>query len=229
MRTSAMDIRAAQACAPSTSYHIDIMGRYGTVARRSTAGQRAVHRSSASCERFRAPTAARQAWPAGGKCRNVHCKTSISDNGQPASLGATLGSPLAALDAFYRFTRPHTMLGTTVSVMSVSALALQGAVLDGAVLTALVQALSSALLVRSDAHGHPVLIVRSARWPRIPCSINPQYTYCARQIGRSFTAATTLVDMSLSIIVLPRVPIAAAPSADEHRHRGLEPAVRRRH
>ena len=38
------------------------------------------------------------------------------------------------LNAFYRFSRPHTMLGTFVSVLSVSALAVVGAPLSISVL-----------------------------------------------------------------------------------------------
>ena len=37
-----------------------------------------------------------------------------------------LGRALSLLRAFYRFTRPHTVLGTTISVLSVSSLALGG-------------------------------------------------------------------------------------------------------
>jgi len=40
--------------------------------------------------------------------------------------GDALASAASALDILYRFSRPHTMLGTTLSVLSVSALALQG-------------------------------------------------------------------------------------------------------
>lgn len=46
-----------------------------------------------------------------------------------------------------RFTRPHTMLGTAVSVTSVSALALGPGQAGGAALVAFLQALSSALLM----------------------------------------------------------------------------------
>jgi homogentisate phytyltransferase/homogentisate geranylgeranyltransferase len=53
----------------------------------------------------------------------------------------------AWFDALYRFSRPHTMLGTAVSVCSVSALALGPGQLGAGAAWALAQALSSALLM----------------------------------------------------------------------------------
>ncbi len=65
-----------------------------------------------------------------------------ADNLQEGLAGAG-----AWLDALYRFTRPHTMLGTAVSVCSVSALALGPGQLGSAAMLAGLQALSSALLM----------------------------------------------------------------------------------
>jgi hypothetical protein len=51
---------------------------------------------------------------------------SADDYSRPSdALAGSAGVALRALDAFYRFTRPHTMLGTTVSVLSISFLAVQ--------------------------------------------------------------------------------------------------------
>lgn len=49
--------------------------------------------------------------------------------------------------ALYRFSRPHTMLGTFVSVISVSLLALQGSPVTVYVLQGMVTALVPALLM----------------------------------------------------------------------------------
>jgi homogentisate phytyltransferase/homogentisate geranylgeranyltransferase len=54
---------------------------------------------------------------------------------------------LAALDALYKFSRPHTMLGTFVSIVSVSSMALGSAAWSAAALTGLCQALVPALLM----------------------------------------------------------------------------------
>ncbi|KAF6261620.1 UbiA prenyltransferase family [Scenedesmus sp. NREL 46B-D3] len=54
---------------------------------------------------------------------------------------------LAAFDALYRFSRPHTMLGTFVSIVSVSSMALGNAAWSGAALAGLCQALVPALLM----------------------------------------------------------------------------------
>lgn len=62
-------------------------------------------------------------------------------------LQARLSGVAAWLDALFRFTRPHTMLGTAVSVTSVSALALGPGQLTATALHAFLQALSSALLM----------------------------------------------------------------------------------
>lgn len=62
-------------------------------------------------------------------------------------LQARLAAAAAWADALLRFTRPHTMLGTAVSVTSVSALALGPGQAGGAAAAAFSQALSSALLM----------------------------------------------------------------------------------
>lgn len=69
-----------------------------------------------------------------------------------AGAQTTLVAVGQALNAFYRFTRPHTMLGTAVSVCSVSALAAGGA-FNPAALAALAQALSAALLANISIVG----------------------------------------------------------------------------
>lgn len=68
--------------------------------------------------------------------------------GEPAgSLRARLATLAAAAGALYRFTRPHTMLGTCISVVSVSFLALGPAGLIPEAALALAQALPAALLM----------------------------------------------------------------------------------
>eukprot|EP00887_Chlorella_sp_A99_P008147 scaffold12.g8147.t1 len=70
--------------------------------------------------------------------------------GPAAAAAAPPGAAAAALrglSALYRFSRPHTMLGTAISVCSVSALAAGGAAGAPAALRALGAALSSALLM----------------------------------------------------------------------------------
>jgi homogentisate phytyltransferase/homogentisate geranylgeranyltransferase len=54
---------------------------------------------------------------------------------------------LAAFDALYRFSRPHTMLGTFVSIVSVSSMALGSAAWNGVAFAGLCQALVPALLM----------------------------------------------------------------------------------
>ena len=54
---------------------------------------------------------------------------------------------MRSLAAFYQFTRPHTMLGTFVSVISVSLLALQGAPVTALALKGMITALVPALLM----------------------------------------------------------------------------------
>lgn len=65
---------------------------------------------------------------------------------QPRDVEGTQTLDLRFLSALYRFTRPHTMLGTLVSVVSVSSLAASLQPSTQA-LVALLQALSSALLM----------------------------------------------------------------------------------
>jgi len=86
--------------------------------------------------------------------REGGCIFAALDDLQPkdVSLDArSLESRVAAagkfVSAFYRFTRPHTMLGTLVSVASVSLLAVGSQGIAGPATTALAQALSSALLM----------------------------------------------------------------------------------
>ncbi|KAI7843132.1 hypothetical protein COHA_003303 [Chlorella ohadii] len=76
--------------------------------------------------------------------------TSSSDLGVQQAAGglqARLAALGAFLDALYRFSRPHTMLGTAVSVTSVSALALGPGQLGAPALLAFAQAIVAALLM----------------------------------------------------------------------------------
>lgn len=59
----------------------------------------------------------------------------------------------STLDAFQRFTRPHTMIGTFLSVSSVSVMAMQGAAWSGAAWSALLLALVAALLANISIVG----------------------------------------------------------------------------
>ncbi|GLI60261.1 hypothetical protein VaNZ11_002350 [Volvox africanus] len=66
---------------------------------------------------------------------------------QPAAIEGPLSSAVQFAAELYKFSRPHTMLGTALSVVSISLLALAGAEPWRAAITALLQALSSALLM----------------------------------------------------------------------------------
>lgn len=76
------------------------------------------------------------------------------DHGEPGAssvtatrpLAAALASACAAADVLYRFSRPHTMCGTTISVLSVCALAAGDAALSQPALAAAGTALVPALL-----------------------------------------------------------------------------------
>lgn len=59
----------------------------------------------------------------------------------------------ALLDAFYRFTRPHTMLGTFVSIVSVSIMAMQTFTWTQPAVVGLLQALIPALLMNVSIVG----------------------------------------------------------------------------
>lgn len=59
----------------------------------------------------------------------------------------------ATLDAFYRFTRPHTMLGTFVSILSVSIMAMGSFTWTTAAFAGLLQALVPALLMNISIVG----------------------------------------------------------------------------
>lgn len=77
--------------------------------------------------------------PAGGSAAALELPPRQAANG--------LAGAWAALDAFHRFTRPHTMLGTAVSVTSVSLLALGPGGAEAGALAAYGLAISSALLM----------------------------------------------------------------------------------
>jgi homogentisate phytyltransferase/homogentisate geranylgeranyltransferase len=55
--------------------------------------------------------------------------------------------------ALYQFSRPHTMLGTTISILSISLLAVQGAAVTSAMTGALGVALGAALLMNISIVG----------------------------------------------------------------------------
>jgi UbiA prenyltransferase family len=89
-----------------------------------------------------------------------------------------LGSLQQHLYSFYKFTRPHTMLGTFLSVCSVSAMACAGGIWDAEAARALAVALASALLanisivglnqcydVHIDRINKPQLPLASGEWP----------------------------------------------------------------
>ena len=65
-------------------------------------------------------------------------------DGAPTSLASAAA---AYAQALYKFSRPHTMYGTALSVLSISLLALDGAAVTGAAVRATAMALSSALLM----------------------------------------------------------------------------------
>lgn len=66
----------------------------------------------------------------------------------PENIGhGSLGTIVRWLDAFYRFTRPHTMLGTAVSVVSISVLAAGPGLFAPEIVKVMFQALFSALLM----------------------------------------------------------------------------------
>lgn len=60
---------------------------------------------------------------------------------------------METLDAFHRFTRPHTMIGTLLSVTSVSIMAMSGGVWDATAWSALLLALTAALLANISIVG----------------------------------------------------------------------------
>ncbi|GFR42837.1 hypothetical protein Agub_g3795 [Astrephomene gubernaculifera] len=66
---------------------------------------------------------------------------------QQTSISGPLGSALQFASALQQFSRPHTMIGTALSVVSISLLALGGAQISAPAITAVLQALVSALLM----------------------------------------------------------------------------------
>lgn len=100
--------------------------------------------------------------------------------------------------AFYRFTRPHTMLGTTVSIISVSLLALQGATLSQNALIALAQALSSALLMNISIVGLNQLAdieIDKVNKPYLPLASGEFST----STGTAIVVASTVISLLLGI------------------------------
>ena len=57
------------------------------------------------------------------------------------------------MKAFYQFTRPHTMIGTSISIISISVLAMHGAAMNQIAMSGLVQALLAALLMNISIVG----------------------------------------------------------------------------
>jgi hypothetical protein len=90
--------------------------------------------------------------------------------GAAGTLGGRAGAAARAAGALYRFTRPHTMLGTAISVTSVSLLALGPEGMTAAAGAALAQALSSALLMNVCIVGINQVCTHPAAMPRFhPC------------------------------------------------------------
>lgn len=77
------------------------------------------------------------------------CAAAAGDSSTPVSttLSAQLEQLAATCDVFYRFTRPHTMLGTFVSIVSVSIMAMQSFTWTSTAVAGLLQALVPALLM----------------------------------------------------------------------------------
>lgn len=77
------------------------------------------------------------------------CAAAAGGSSQPVAttLAAHLEQLCTALDVLYRFTRPHTMLGTFVSIVSVSIMAMQSFTWTAAAVSGLLQALIPALLM----------------------------------------------------------------------------------
>lgn len=77
------------------------------------------------------------------------CAAAAGDSSTPVSstMSAQLEQVVATCDVFYRFTRPHTMLGTFVSIVSVSIMAMQSFTWTSAAVAGLLQALVPALLM----------------------------------------------------------------------------------
>jgi hypothetical protein len=77
------------------------------------------------------------------------CAAAAGDSSTPVarSLSAQFEHLAAACEALYRFSRPHTMLGTFVSIVSVSIMAMQSFTWTSAAVVGLLQALVPALLM----------------------------------------------------------------------------------
>ncbi|GLC58973.1 hypothetical protein PLESTB_001428500 [Pleodorina starrii] len=75
----------------------------------------------------------------------------VGEQGDGQPVQAAITSPISSATQFaaalYQFSRPHTMIGTALSVVSISLLALAGAEPGRVAIVALLQALSSALLM----------------------------------------------------------------------------------
>lgn len=77
----------------------------------------------------------------------VRTSAAAGDSSTPSSLSAQLEALAASADVLYRFTRPHTMLGTFVSIVSVSIMAMQSFTWTAPAVSGLLQALVPALLM----------------------------------------------------------------------------------
>eukprot|EP00798_Chlamydomonas_sp_ICE-L_P031278 gene31278-6423_t len=78
---------------------------------------------------------------------------SATSRSQGFSSEQPMASPAHFLTALHKFSRPHTMIGTAISILSISALAIQGYPPSGVAGNALVQALVSALLMNISIVG----------------------------------------------------------------------------
>ena len=121
-----------------------------------------------SCARWRAAT--RPSWDLFRRSTQARAQELAWDDARSAGL-------MQNATALYKFTRPHTMLGTFVSVCSVSALAMHGQPWDLQCWTALCTALAAALLanvsivglnqcydVELDRVNKPYLPLASGEW-----------------------------------------------------------------
>lgn len=76
-----------------------------------------------------------------------------NEGGETTASLTEVSGAVRFITALYQFSRPHTMLGTTISILSISLLALQGTALTPAITTGFVQALISALLMNISIVG----------------------------------------------------------------------------
>lgn len=96
-----------------------------------------------------APRCSKQRRGPGSGHTRTRTAAAAGDSSTPAasSLSAQPEALAASCDVLYRFTRPHTMLGTLVSIVSVSIMAMQSFTWTAPAVSGLLQALVPALLM----------------------------------------------------------------------------------